>query len=828
MGDFIFVGLNKNSAKSFFYVYKTQKLWYNYVIKIIFDIFIDSEENMKKQAFFRFWLIVCIIALTISFASCDETVAPAGTTAAVIETDEITNESEATITPDTTSVPETTEAPHVHVWSSWTTTLEATCTSEGKQTRTCSCGENETESISAIGHTEVIDSAVAATCTTEGKTEGKHCSICKAVIVKQNTISKTDHNYGEWKITTTATCTAKGKQERTCCTCGRKESQTVSALGHTESEWIIDKAPTCQSAGSQHTDCTICNKKVQTQTLKANSTHKYEGNFCELCGKKSPDFEFPSGYITTKPTEIETEYCILKMDQNVYVVDSVAEKVDIVCRALEEVTGLKFKNDTYGKDKVVINVTRGEEPWGITGEDEEPFPEYTVTSTREITIGPGGLFISQSDVLIHELVHALHFSQTKWQPHDIFIEGFAQYVTMLALQYLSEHHPDIQYTIAYVDYLVKCAVIYTDELYKEKIEYWFEHPFTHMPHNHSEDAYHYSIGFRIMWYLHDTYKDYTKWILFREVTDPSSNYRHPNINNEDWFAEIKQIYGNDILDNFYPWLKANEILFEFDLNTRDTFDLTNIEYITLYPHFDTSANFTETGKITYNNLLIDIEEAKKYLTEYKGKHVKYLHFSGMNDTLVSYYDKDGNLIKESTTNTWIDDNVSYIKLNGSGTINNLHVRGMADCIENGMAFVAKHNAIAQSWTSYYQLEYIYEPQDSHLIVPSEVNGLPVKSISNGYNGTAGGNLNQVTEITVCENIEVIYGSAFGNLKNVKKIHLPYTLKTINNQLRLPTGIEIYYVGTKSDWNAIQKADNWDSRLNAYTIHCTDGDITKGN
>lgn len=40
-----------------------------------------------------------------------------------------------------------------HSWSSWTTTTAATCTTEGKQTRSCSlCGEEETKTINALGH----------------------------------------------------------------------------------------------------------------------------------------------------------------------------------------------------------------------------------------------------------------------------------------------------------------------------------------------------------------------------------------------------------------------------------------------------------------------------------------------------------------------------------------------------------------------------------------------------------------------------------------------------------------------------------------------------
>jgi hypothetical protein len=41
---------------------------------------------------------------------------------------------------------------HTHDWSGWTTTKAATCTAEGEQKRTCTCGASETQSIPATGH----------------------------------------------------------------------------------------------------------------------------------------------------------------------------------------------------------------------------------------------------------------------------------------------------------------------------------------------------------------------------------------------------------------------------------------------------------------------------------------------------------------------------------------------------------------------------------------------------------------------------------------------------------------------------------------------------
>ena len=47
----------------------------------------------------------------------------------------------------------------------------------------------------ALGHNEVVDAPVAATCTTGGKTEGKHCSACNEVIVAQTATAALGHEF---------------------------------------------------------------------------------------------------------------------------------------------------------------------------------------------------------------------------------------------------------------------------------------------------------------------------------------------------------------------------------------------------------------------------------------------------------------------------------------------------------------------------------------------------------------------------------------------------------------------------------------------------------
>ena len=112
----------------------------------------------------------------------------------------------------------------------WKVTKKATCTEPGTKERKCSrCDEAETDTIPATGHTEVEDAAVAATCTTAGKTAGSHCSVCNAVIKAQEEIPAAGHSWSEW--------ISDGKKEKsTCSVCGQKKYRNTDDTGKIEKE----------------------------------------------------------------------------------------------------------------------------------------------------------------------------------------------------------------------------------------------------------------------------------------------------------------------------------------------------------------------------------------------------------------------------------------------------------------------------------------------------------------------------------------------------------------------------------------------------------------
>ena len=273
---------------------------------------------------------------------------------------------------------------HVHSWGNWETVETATCTEQGSEKRVCSvCNEEETRTTQALGHdysvqqhdethhwskcsrcdattekvahsggaatctakatcevcgaeygelaahTAVTDAAVAPTCTTEGKTEGSHCSFCNTVIEAQETVPALGHRWGQptfaWaedgsgctatftcqndtshtqqvtaeitsQVKTPATCTEKGVTTYTAKVTfngqeytNSKDVADVEMIAHSYSEdWKND-------ADSHWKECTVCQDKTQeavhtfTWVVDKEATQDETGlkhEECTVCGYK--------------------------------------------------------------------------------------------------------------------------------------------------------------------------------------------------------------------------------------------------------------------------------------------------------------------------------------------------------------------------------------------------------------------------------------------------------------------------------------------------------------------------------------------------------------
>lgn len=201
-----------------------------------------------------------------------------------------------------------------HIWDEGKITKEATCEADGIKTCTCtSCGVTKTEKINALGHKIVKDEAVAATCETDGLTEGSHCLVCGKVLEEQKTIKATGHTEVV-DARVEATCESEGKTEGShCSVCGKilTEQQIIPAKGHKWDTSIVIKTPTCTEDGNRQFTCTECKKTKdeiipaighlwnETYTIDKEATRTEPGKksiHCSVCDeiKEGSEEEIPA------------------------------------------------------------------------------------------------------------------------------------------------------------------------------------------------------------------------------------------------------------------------------------------------------------------------------------------------------------------------------------------------------------------------------------------------------------------------------------------------------------------------------------------------------
>ena len=148
---------------------------------------------------------------------------------------------------------------------------------------------------SAKGHTPVTDAAVAPTCTATGLTEGTHCEVCGDVLVAQQIVPMTSHDYRS--ATKAPACTEGGYTIYTCANCGdRYTANETSPRGHWFGEWSANGDDThsalCRRNGCGHTGTTDC-AWFDGKLLAQQADEAYVFTFCPVCGEVSDGARLP-------------------------------------------------------------------------------------------------------------------------------------------------------------------------------------------------------------------------------------------------------------------------------------------------------------------------------------------------------------------------------------------------------------------------------------------------------------------------------------------------------------------------------------------------------
>lgn len=207
-----------------------------------------------------------------------------------------------------TTTSTTTTATHIHEFGEWSIVKSPTCSMEGKEQRSCACGEIETNILEKVEHNfGDWDVTTPATCESEGEMKA-HCTYCQlekvqvipvseihnlSIIVLEdeycgeNQVSSvycsvceeyvTSYGHHYIKSVTEATCTEDGEVRYTCDVCGDTYFNVMPATGHIESEYTITLNPTCANTGTATQSCVICDTLLSVKTLDVEE-HSYRTN----------------------------------------------------------------------------------------------------------------------------------------------------------------------------------------------------------------------------------------------------------------------------------------------------------------------------------------------------------------------------------------------------------------------------------------------------------------------------------------------------------------------------------------------------------------------
>ncbi len=261
--------------------------------------FLYFRRKKKMKNIKKLFALLLIITLCMLWAVACESDKPNETS------DQNSNITDTTTPESVDTSNTTTEVLHEHAPIT-DIAVAATCTTAGKTagTHCFVCGEvivAQTE-IPALGHTEVIDAAVEPTCGKNGKTEGSHCSVCNTVLKKQTEIPTAIPHTVVIDAAVEGTCSKNGKTEGShCSVCNTviKPQTTTSAKPHTE---VIDSGidATCVSDGkTEGKHCSVCGAVTVTPTSIPAKGHtevidnavpasctgsgKSEGKHCSVC-----------------------------------------------------------------------------------------------------------------------------------------------------------------------------------------------------------------------------------------------------------------------------------------------------------------------------------------------------------------------------------------------------------------------------------------------------------------------------------------------------------------------------------------------------------------
>lgn len=106
-----------------------------------------------------------------------------------------------------------------------------------------------------------------------------------------------------------------------------------------------------------------------------------------------------------------------------------------------------------------------------------------------------------------------------------------------------------------------------------------------------------------------------------------------------------------------------------------------------------------------------------------------------------------------------------------------------------------------------------------MTIPGSVTVINAEVLENCY---------KLENVTLGEGVDRIPVDAFRNCRSLVCVRIPVSVTDIGSGAfdGCSCLTDIYYGGTKAQWEAIEKSYHWDEDIPDYTVHCADGEISK--
>ncbi|MBQ5969623.1 MAG: fibronectin type III domain-containing protein [Clostridia bacterium] len=226
---------------------------------------------------------------------------------------------------------------------------EATCTKTGTKTTLCAyCGlVMKEETIPTTAHQWNSGTVTKKATCSEAGVLTYTCQKCGTT--KTETIPATAHQWNSGAVTKQASCNENGEMTYTCELCGTTRTESIPMTAHQWDAGVVTKSATCVETGEMTYTCMECSA-TKTEAI-AKTTHNYVSSVvpatmtasgqivsaCSVCGK-------------VKKTKAINQINSVKLSQTSFVYDGTAKTPAVTVKDIKgKVVNPKYYTVKYAK-----------------------------------------------------------------------------------------------------------------------------------------------------------------------------------------------------------------------------------------------------------------------------------------------------------------------------------------------------------------------------------------------------------------------------------------------------------------------------------------------